>query len=234
MADHEFDELDKEIEEKVNQKVETMEQSLDHLSSSNTVVIPEGSISIAVRMNNNDSDRQNYIVKMVFFFSFRLFLDWSIFPLDWVHQEREGTHFLNFLLWWRTHWSPRHSWSICSLFSFLLVGLGYGDGWFGWCQIQNKCTPPSVVLFSRSWIPMLPCLQTASFVKTFSSYWSLIWSPVTQSLSLSSFKIDNWPFRFPKYHFLSVLSLLLGSQHNLLLWYHLQSAPLGELRSLLS
>ena len=75
MADHEFDELDKEIEEKVNQKVETIEQSLDHLSSSNTVVIPEGSISIAVRMNNNDSDRQNYIVKMVFFFSFRLFLD---------------------------------------------------------------------------------------------------------------------------------------------------------------
>lgn len=75
MADHEFDELDKEIEEKVNQKVETMEQSLDHLSSSNTVVIPEGSISIAVRMNNNDSDRQNYIVKMVFFFSFRSFLD---------------------------------------------------------------------------------------------------------------------------------------------------------------
>ena len=75
MADHEFDELDKEIEEKVNQKVETMEQSLDHHSPSNNVVIPEGSISIAVRMNNNDSDRQNYIVKMVFFFSFRLFLD---------------------------------------------------------------------------------------------------------------------------------------------------------------
>ena len=75
MADHEFDELDKEIEEKVNQKVETMEQSLDYLSPSNTVVIPEGSISIAVRMNNNDSDRQNYIVKMVFFLSFRSFLD---------------------------------------------------------------------------------------------------------------------------------------------------------------